>query len=132
MLRRRFAAVVVFALASLIGCNDSSPQEAVTKDLTAKLQELATTLQSVKDEVSAKAANEKLKAIAVEIKRLKDQSEKLPTATAEQDQKIHEKYGKDAEATLRTITTETKRIELNPKLAGPIAPAMEQLGRVMK
>ena len=102
--------LALFCVATFTGCSDPTP-ESVADEMTAKMNEVSTTLKGVTDESSAKAANDKLKSIAADMKKLKAQMDKLPKPTAEQEKKMEEKHGKEVAASMQTIVTEGMRKE---------------------
>jgi hypothetical protein len=121
------AAVLVFALV-LTGCKDD--HDAIAKKGVAKMQELADTMKTVKDEASSKAAATKVKSITADLQELKKKEEALPKITAEQKKKLEDTYTKPMETAIGEMMKESMRIAMNPTLMTPeLKAAMEDLGK---
>ena len=91
------------------GCGKSEAEQQFA-DMTAKQQEVVSILKTVNDTESAKAANEKIKAVATDVQHILQRSKNIKTTEAQRKQ-LAEKYkpqlqqaGKDAQAELQRIS----------------------------
>src|SRR4051794_25669317 len=88
------AAVLSLALFAA-GCKDD--HEALAKKAVGKLNDLASTLATVKDQASSKAAAPKVKSIIDDVVELKKKEEALPKLSADEKKKLDEAHKKDGE-----------------------------------
>jgi hypothetical protein len=122
-----FPALVAAAvcLLALGGC--SKTHESIADDAISKMKEMQNALKDVKDEASAKSAAAKIKTIAADLKKLKEEDDKLPKPTAEEKKKLDEKMKKASEDNQKELEQALTRILSDPKLAQPISEAMKDL-----
>jgi hypothetical protein len=113
-----FCALMVSALLLCGGCNKPT-HDSLMQDAIAKMKELNTVLAGITDEASANAAKPKLQAIDADMKKIKDQDDKLPKMTADEKKALETKYAKDMEAVSGDLFGNLMRIGMDPKL-GPI------------
>ena len=116
---RLFRVLAVSALFVCGGCDSKPTHESVMKDSIAKLKEVVTILESVKDESSAQAAKPKLQAISTQLKGLKTKSDQLGKPTADEEKRLREKYEPEVKELTPKLMSEMMRVALDPKL-GPI------------
>jgi outer membrane PBP1 activator LpoA protein len=120
MLRARLLCVLaVSALFVCAGCDSKPTHESVMKESLDKLNEVATILEGVKDEASAKEAKPKLAAIAARLKELKTKMDQLPKPSADEEKRLREKYEPQVRELLPKLQTQMARVALDPKL-GPL------------
>ena len=100
------AAIVIAALAmlSITGCGGDT-HESLTNEGMSTMKEFVATLDTVKDESSAKAAKPKLKKLMEQLKEINAKQVKLPAPTEAEVKAMGEKYGKEMD-------------ELQQKMAG--------------
>ena len=106
----RLPAALVLTLALICpGCGKSEAEQQFS-DMTAKQKEVVSILNTVNDPESAKAANEKIKAVATDVQHILQRSKNIKTTDAQRKQ-LAEKYkpqlqqaGKDAQAELQRIS----------------------------
>lgn len=96
------------------GCGDS--HEKVAADSIPVLRDMAATIETIKDEASAKAAKPKLEAIAKKMKSLKERRNKLPAPTEADIKAMLEKYGDEMEAIQRRMLAGMMTIQFDPKI----------------
>lgn len=113
------ATLSAFLIVAVLGCDSEPTRESVMEDSIAKLKELASVLESVKDESSAQAAKPKLQAIDADMKEIKAKAEKMSKPSAEEDKRLEEKYRPQVMEVAERLTKEMVRVGLDPKL-GPI------------
>jgi hypothetical protein len=89
------------------------------RDSLAKLNQVATILEGVKDEASATEAKPKLAAIAAQLKELKAKMDRLPKPSADEEKRLREKYEPQWKELMPKLSSEMARVMLNPKL-GPL------------
>jgi hypothetical protein len=118
-----FCALIVSALVFCGGCSKPT-HESVLKDGIAKMKELNTVLASITDESSASAAKPKLQAINADMKKIKEQNDKLPKMTADEEKALKAKYEKDIGSVTADLMSNAMRIGLNPTLAPILKDAM--------
>ena len=88
-MRKLFIAPLVLALGSLVGCADS--HESLAEETFDLFEEIAETLESVKDEASAKAAAKKIKGLSADLKEVSERVKKLDKLSGEEEEKLKEK-----------------------------------------
>lgn len=122
---KRFALLTLTAVLalSLAGCDPT--HDSIMKDNLDQMKKMVEILKTVKDESSAKAAAPKIKAINEEMKKLKEQADKLPKPTAEQQTELEKKYKADIEKLMPELLQEAMRIGMNPTLSKPLDDAMK-------
>lgn len=122
----RMLASSLLVLAFLFpACSGKSGQEKVANEMITTMESLNTTLASVKDEASAKAAAPKLEQIAKQMEELKKKSEGMPQPEgAPKDPELDKRL----KAAMQKMMQEMMRIGTDPKLE----PAMKALGNMGK
>lgn len=125
-----FAAALVMAML-LTGCGGDS-HEKVMGDMVGQMKEFAGTLETIKDEASAKAASDKLNKIAASMKDLKARADKLGKPSADVEKALKEKYEKDMTEVMGKFMGSAMRIGMNPELGKHVEKAMEEVGKSMK
>lgn len=95
------------------GCGDSPDK--VAEDGISVMDEMATVMESVKDEASAKKANAKLRALTDKMKDIKARQEKL-SITTEQKIELQKKHEEKMGAVVERLMREGMRISVDPKL----------------
>jgi hypothetical protein len=124
------AAVCLSALI-IVGGGCSKTHESIADDEISKMKDFQNALKDVKDEASAKAAAEKIKAIAADLKKLKEEDDKLPKATDDEKKKIEEKIKKASDENEKEMQAVMAKIGSDPKLAAPIMQAIMEAGATM-
>jgi hypothetical protein len=125
-MKQALALMSVLFLLTCTGCGGDSADK-VADDTVSIMNEMATVMESVKDEASAKAANAKLRDLGERMKALKARQDKL-ALTPEQKIEMEKKYKDKLEPVLQKLLGEAMRISFDPKLK----PAMDGLEDVMK
>ena len=96
------------------GCGDS--REAVAEDGMANMKELVATLDTVKDEASAKAAKPKLEKLVKQMNEIKERQTKLGDPTEAEMKSLMEKHGDEMEALQKKMVTVMMRIQFDPEI----------------
>jgi biopolymer transport protein ExbB/TolQ len=111
-----FLAVLALVLS---GCGEPTA-ESVTEDMLGKMKEMVTVLKGITDEASAKAAKPKLEQIKKDMDGLEAQAQKVEKETsAEEREKIKNKYEPELEKVMGEVFTEMGRIATIPNV-GPM------------
>jgi hypothetical protein len=122
---------IVAALAicvMLVGCKKT--HEDVIKETISCMNDVGTALKSAKDEASAKKAAADIKSIGERITKLAETAKDMPKPTDQEDKALQDKYKKQLDDAMGTITTEMMRIMADPKLQ-PAADAFKAIGESM-
>jgi hypothetical protein len=112
---------------NLFGCKNDADKQ--MSDVTEKQKEMVNVLRSVKDKDSAKAANEKLKAIAKDMADILEQSKKTSVSQAEQ-KRIVDKYKPEQEQAQKDMQAEMLRVMQIPGAMQEMAEGFRQIGSV--
>jgi hypothetical protein len=108
------------------GCGGDSPDK-VANDSIGVMEEMATILEGVKDEASAKKANDKLRALGDKMKEIKARQDKL-AMTAQQKAEMQKKHEDKMRPVLERVIKEGMRISFDPNLK----PALDGLEASMQ
>lgn len=123
------AVLCVAMVAALVlfvgGCEET--HDSITNKAVGKMEEFAKILEGVKDEASAKAAVSKLEALGEEMKKLKEQADKMGKPDADAEKKLKEKYEERMKTAMGKVMKESMRIGTDPKLGQHIQDAMKNL-----
>jgi hypothetical protein len=118
MLRPLMMTAAVLSLALILtGCKDD--HDSLMKKTVDKMNELASTLESVNDEASSKAAAPKIKAIAADLQELKKKADALPKPSAEEEKRLKDKYKKSLSEAGQKVFGQMGKFMTNPKLSTP-------------
>ena len=133
MVRKSFTMVALCTLALVLsGCGKS--HESIAKEVMVKFQDLDDVMKGITDEASAKAAPDKVKAIAADMKKLKEEDDSLGKLTKEEDEKIRNAHEAEMKTIQADMEKQMQRIMQDPKLAPSmmdVAKQMMDLGQTM-
>ena len=107
--------VLLPALAMCPGCGGDS-HDRVMADSVSTMRDLVATLETVKDQGSAKAAKAKLTSLGQQMKAIQDRQSKLPTPSQEAMKPLLEKYGKEMQSLQQKLIAAMMRIQFNPAI----------------
>src|SRR5712671_1726846 len=110
------------------GCNNASAHESAAKEAVSSLEQINATLDTVKDEASAKAAAAKLETMMPKFKDLQTRMQGMDKAkpTAAEEAKMAPTM-QQFTAQLGKMSENMARISADPKMSGPINSAMEKM-----
>ena len=86
----------LLAATLVVGCSGGSPEEATVKESISLMNDMASVLETIKDEKTAKEAEAKLKTFESRGKALEKKMKELPKEKLEQAGKKYEAEGKAA------------------------------------
>jgi hypothetical protein len=122
---------IVFAVRNSTG-SAYARHEKVAEELTDQTEELASAMESVRDQESARAAAIRINAICDKLDALATRAKELPKITKREDEKLREKYFPRLEA----ASARVKMVALNARQIGARNPSfvaalkrLEQTGR---
>lgn len=104
----------ILVLGICSGCGDT--RDKVAADGVAVMKELVTTLESVKDGASAKAAKSKLASLGEKMKAIQKRQEKLPAITKEEQDALGAKHGKEMMELQEKLMQTFLRVGLDPAI----------------
>ncbi len=131
-MRRIFVWSVIAAMAIVLpGCGKAT-HESLTKDTVSQMKKVVEILKGVKDEASAKAAASKIEAIGKAIRTIKTQAEELGKPTRELEAQLQDKYAEELRSVTMEMGREVMRIQMDPKLRGPMREGMMALEKAAK
>ena len=132
MMRFMGLAAALMVCLVLAGC-DRKDADAIMGKTVAKMEEMVTVMQGVKDEASSKAAGPKIKAIAQDMRALKKEADAAGRITASEEKKLKDKYQDRIQKASQDAAREGMRIGMNPALMTPeLKDAMQELGSINK
>lgn len=97
------------------GCSGDS-RESLAADSMSTMKEMVATLETVKDQASAKAAKPKLTSLAQEMNSLQQRQAKLPAPSEEETKALMTKQGKEREELLQKLMAEIRRTQFDPAI----------------
>ena len=104
----------------MMGSKDAYQEnEAAAKEMVACLEELASTMESVKDRNTAKTGAERINRICDRLEKLGDRSQKLPKLTREQDERLK----RDVMPRIETLNRRLAQVGFQAGLASQGEPA---------
>src|SRR5687768_8537380 len=112
-----FATILMLLVCT--GCGGDSADK-VANDTVSVMEQVVAVMEGVKDEASAKAANDKLKALGEKVKDIQARQEKL-NLTPQQKAEIKKEHEVKMDAIMTKLIQEGMRISSDPKLR----PAMD-------
>ncbi len=112
---------------NLVGCKNDADKQ--MSDVTEKQKDMVNVLRSVKDKDSAKAANDKLKAIAKDMADILEQSKKTNPSQAEQ-KRIVEKYKPAQEQAQKDMQAEMLRVMQIPGAMQEMTEGFREIGSI--
>jgi len=107
------------------GCTKSEAERQFS-DMTDKQKEVVTILKTVNDPESAKAANEKIKAVATDVQQILKRSKGTKTTEAERKQ-LAEKYKPQLQQASKDAQAELQRIAKIPGASMELMDGLMQL-----
>jgi hypothetical protein len=110
---------VVAALCLCNGCGGDT-HESLAGEAISTQKDLLATLETVKDQETAKAAKSKLQALATKMKDIEARQTKLGTPNEAQFKAIGDKYGKEMEEVQTKMVGVMMRVMLDPKIQGEL------------
>jgi hypothetical protein len=99
--------------------------DSITKDSLVVMADLAAVLVEIKDEATAKAAKDKLGAIAKRMAVLGKQKDALPQPTLEQAEKLKAAFGKQLDEAYAKMMAESTRVSKIPEAGKIFEEAMK-------
>ena len=121
----RFAPLVLaLTVALLTGCKSDAEKQMA--NMTAKQKEVVTILKTVTDPESAKAANEKIKAVAKDIEGILESAKGTQTTDAER-KRLGEKFKPEQQQITKDAQAELQRIAKLPGASVELMDGLMQL-----
>lgn len=114
-MKRLVALSVMMALMVGPGCGGDT-HESLAAESMPLMKEMVDTLQTVKDEASAKTAKPKLQSIVTKMKSINERQAKLPAMTEAQMKSMIDKYGKEMEEMQKKMVGAMMAIQFDPKI----------------
>lgn len=120
IMKHTVALCVIIMFLCIPGCGGDT-QESLADESMPIMRDMVATLETVKDEASAKAAKPKLEAIAKKMKSLEERRAKLPMPTEADMKAIFDKHGKEMEELQKKMVTVMLAIQFDPKVQGVLS-----------
>jgi len=122
---RLIALGFIVLLASLLtGCGGDTA-EAVSRDMTANMKEMAAILTSVTDQASAKAAIPRIEAVRAKMQECGRRAKEVPPIDAATEQRIAQINEKDMNEAMQAIAAAQQRLINEPDLLAIIQPSLD-------
>ena len=126
-----FALVLVFVITPA-GCGGGDTYESLAAASMENTKQLVATLDTIKDEATAKAAKPKLKTLLEKMNDLNQRQAKLPAPTEADAKAIDAKYGKEMEELQMKMAGHMMRISFDPKIRAELADLDEVMRKAQK
>ena len=114
-MKRLLPVLSTLMLGVLPGCFSDSHESLAAESMTT-MKELTTTLETVKDQASAKAAKPKLTSLAEKMKKLNERQAKLPAPSEAEQKAMVSKHGKEMEDLQQKMMAVMMRIQFDPAI----------------
>lgn len=108
------ALTAVLMLFVVAGCGDS--RESLAEESMSTMKDMVDTLETVKDEASAKAAKPKLQSIADKMKDIEKRQREIGMPNEKEMKELGAKYGKEMEEIQKKLMGQMMRIAFDPKI----------------
>lgn len=92
------------------------------------MEQIGSTLESVKDEASAKAAATKLESTVTRMTALQKEMKALGEPAGKDGDAMKAKYQARMQAAMTKMTTQMGRVMADPKLSAILQPVMQKMG----
>jgi hypothetical protein len=116
------------ALTLLFSACGGNKHEAAAEESIKLMEQIGTTLESVKDEASAKTAATKLEPTMTRMTALKKEMEALGKPADDADGAMQAKYEARMQAAMTKMMTQMGRVMGEPKWSAILQPVMEKMG----
>ena len=114
-MNRMIALSLMFALLVVgSGCKDTHAK--LADESMPIMRDMVATIETIKDEATAKSAKPKLEAIAKKMKSLEERRNKLPAPTEAEFKAMLEKHGKEMEELQMKMVQRMLAIQFDPKI----------------
>ncbi len=120
-----FALAVTFLLSACGG----SKHEAAAEESVTLMEQIGTALESVKDEVTAKAAASKLEPTITRMATMQKEMQALEKPAGAAGEALKAKYEARMQAAIAKMTTQMGRVMADPKLSAILQPVMAKMGK---
>jgi len=114
-MKRLASLLAISILVVCPGCGGDS-HESLAADSVKTMKELVATLDSIKDEASAKAAKPKLVSLSQQMNKINERQAKLPTPTEADVKAMESKYGKEMAELQPKMVAAMMRIQFDPAI----------------
>jgi hypothetical protein len=115
----------ILLLASLLSGCGGDTAEAVSRDITANMKEMAAILTSITDQASAKAAIPRIDAVRAKMQECGRRAKEVPPIDAATEQRITQINEKDMNEARQAIAAAHQRLLNQPDLLAIIQPSLE-------
>jgi hypothetical protein len=113
---RRLSAVAVVFVALVAAACGGDTRDSLAREAQNTMAEFATTMDSIKDVDSARAAKPKLQSLIAKLEDINKRGEKLPEPTEAESKAMMEKYSKEMESTMMKMQGAFMRIAMDPAI----------------
>ena len=114
-MKRLSSLLAISILVVCPGCGGDS-HESLAADSVKAMKELVATLDTIKDEASAKAAKSKLVSLSQQMTKINERQAKLPAPTEADVKAMESKYGKEMEELQPKMVAAMMRIQFDPAI----------------
>ena len=114
-MKRLVSLLAILTLGVCPGCGGDS-HESLAADSMTTMKELVATLESIKDEASAKAAKSKLVSLTQQMNKINERQAKLPAPGEAELKAMTSKYGKEMEELQPKMVAAMMRIQFDPAI----------------
>ena len=125
---RTWPTASTLAVTFLLSACGGSKHEAAADESITLMEQIGTTLESVKDEAGAKAAATKLDSTVTRMAALKKEMKALGEPAGKEGDAMKAKYQVRMQAAMTKMTTQMGRVMADPKLSAILQPVMQKMG----